>query len=73
MAGFYFSKAMGQWIETLMKDHKEADTITEESIRNIKTVASLGAEKKLSKNYNSLVLSCFITFINRLKHVRRCY
>ena len=53
MAGFYFSKAMGQWIETLMKDHKEADTITEESIRNIKTVASLGAEKKLSKNYNS--------------------
>lgn len=50
---------MGNWIETLMKDHKEADTITEESIRNIKTVASLGAEAKFTAKYNNLVLNKF--------------
>ena len=46
---------MGHWIETLMRDHKDADTITEESIRNIKTVASLGAEKRFTEKYYRLV------------------
>lgn len=46
---------MGLWIETLMRDHKSADTITEESIRNIKTVASLGAEKRFAEKYYNLV------------------
>ena len=38
---------MGKWIETLMRDHKEADSIAEESIRNYKTVTALGAESSM--------------------------
>ena len=46
---------MGKWVETIMTDHKEADTICEESIRNIKTVASLGAESNIVSKYESIV------------------
>ena len=48
---------MGQWIETLMRDHKNADTIIEESIRNVKTVASLGVESQFTQKYTQLVVS----------------
>lgn len=51
---------MGNWIETQMRDHKEADSIAEESIRNYKTVTALGAESQLESKYVSLVEStCF--------------
>ena len=46
---------MGKWVETMMTDHKEADTISEESIRNIKTVASLSAESNIVSKYKSIV------------------
>lgn len=46
---------MGNWIQTLMRDHKEADSIAEESIRNYKTVTALGAESSMEKKYVSLV------------------
>ena len=46
---------MGNWIETQMRDHKEADSIAEESIRNYKTVTALGAESHLESKYASLV------------------
>ncbi|CBK22352.2 uncharacterized protein [Blastocystis hominis] len=51
LAGFRFASAMGKWIETLMRDHKEADSIAEESIRNYKTVTALGAEASMEKKY----------------------
>ena len=57
MAGFRFASAMGKWIETLMRDHKEADSISEESIRNYKTVTALGAESSMERKYVSLVRS----------------
>ena len=37
---------MGKWSQLTMKEHQEADTVAEESFRNVKTVAALGAEKK---------------------------
>ena len=46
---------MGSWIQTLMRDHKEADSIAEESIRNYKTVTALGAESSMETKYVSLV------------------
>ena len=60
LAGSKFANAMGNWIETQMRDHKEADSIAEESIRNYKTVTALGAESQLESKYVSLVEStCF--------------
>ena len=38
-----------------MRDHKEADSIAEESIRNYKTVTALGAESSMETKYVSLV------------------
>lgn len=63
---------MGKWIETLMRDHKEADSITEESIRNYKTVTALGAESSMESKYVSLV-GFLIGFVRaRSKSVRKC-
>ena len=63
---------MGKWIETLMRDHKEADSIAEESIRNYKTVTALGAEASMEKKYVSLVrvVDWFITI--RSRSARKC-
>ena len=63
---------MGKWIETLMRDHKEADSIAEESIRNYKTVTALGAESSMEKKYVSLVrvVDWFITI--RSRSARKC-
>ena len=55
-----------------MRDHKEADSIAEESIRNYKTVTALGAEASMEKKYVSLVrvVDWFITI--RSRSARKC-
>ncbi|KAK8817605.1 hypothetical protein WA538_004324 [Blastocystis sp. DL] len=54
----YFGETMGKWSQLTMKEHQEADTVAEESFRNVKTVAALGAEKKLLTKYHTIVRNC---------------
>ena len=63
---------MGSWIQTLMRDHKEADSIAEESIRNYKTVTALGAESSMEKKYVSLVRVVDWLFMIRSRSARKC-
>ena len=63
---------MGKWIETLIRDHKEADSIAEESIRNYKTVTALGAESSMEKKYVSLVRVVDWLFTIRSRSARKC-
>ena len=63
---------MGKWIETLMRDHKEADSIAEESIRNYKTVTALGAESSMEKKYVSLVRVVDWLVTIRSRSARKC-
>lgn len=45
----------------MMKEHQEADTVSEETFRNCKTVASLGARDKIYSLYNTIVrIDCMI-------------
>lgn len=41
-----------------MMEHQNADTISEEAFRNIKTVSSLGAENKFVNRYNKIIREC---------------
>ena len=41
-----------------MKEHQEADSLSEEAFRNIKTVASLGAESKFINRYHKIIRDC---------------
>ena len=63
---------MGKWIETLMRDHKEADSIAEESIRNYKTVTALGAGSSMETKYVSLVRAVDWLVTIRSKSARQC-
>ena len=55
-----------------MRDHKEADSIAEESIRNYKTVTALGAESSMEKKYVSLVRVVDWLFMIRSRSARKC-
>ena len=55
-----------------MRDHKEADSIAEESIRNYKTVTALGAESSMEKKYVSLVRVVDWLFMIRSRGARKC-
>ena len=46
---------MEDYTDIIMQEHQEADTVSEETFRNCKTVASLGAENKFSSLYNQIV------------------
>ena len=55
----YFGKrfengAVG-YTDVMMKEHQEADTVSEETFRNCKTVASLGARSKIYSVYDTIV------------------
>lgn len=50
----YFSSAY----EVTMKEHQEVDTISEETFRNIKTVASLGAENTIASRCEKIIRNC---------------
>ena len=50
----YFSNAY----EITMKEHQEVDTISEETFRNIKTVASLGAESSIAGRCEKIIRNC---------------
>lgn len=63
---------MGSWIQTLMRDHKEADSIAEESIRNYKTVTALGAGSSMETKYVSLVRAVDWLVTIRSKSARQC-
>ena len=63
---------MGSWIQTLMRDHKEADSIAEESIRNYKTVTALGAESSMETKYVSLVRIAYWLVTIRSRSARKC-
>ena len=71
-AGLQFGKVMGSWIQTLMRDHKEADSIAEESIRNYKTVTALGAESSMERKYVSLVRVVDWLVTIRSRSARKC-
>ena len=64
--GLKYANAMGNWIETLMKDHKEADGIADESLRGIKSVMSLNAESKFTRHYSSIIRRCCVTLLRSL-------
>ena len=53
-----FGMSMGNWSMLVMKEHQEADSVAEEALRNVKTVASLGAERKFSNKYYKIVQDC---------------
>ena len=59
-----------------MRDHKEADSIAEESIRNYKTVTALGAESSMETKYVSLVRAVVYQqhcdFVGLLLHDHSC-
>ena len=42
--GWRFEKSVEDYTDIIMQEHQEADTVSEETFRNCKTVASLGAE-----------------------------
>ena len=41
-----------------MKERQEADSVAEESFRNIKTILSLGAQSKFFSKYAKAVKDC---------------
>ena len=49
---------MSLWSQHTMMEHQNADTISEEAFRNIKTVSSLGAENKFMNRYNKIIREC---------------
>lgn len=55
----YFAKAFEEtffaYTDTIVREHQTVDTMSEETFRNIKTVASMGAEAKLTKKYGTIV------------------
>ena len=53
--GWRFEKSVEDYTDVIMQEHKEADSVSEETFRNCKTVASLGAESKFSSLYNRIV------------------
>ena len=50
-----FQNSYAGYMEVMMQEHQEADTMSEEAFRNIKTVAALGAEKKMFGRYDRIV------------------
>ena len=53
--GKAFESSFADYTEVMMQEHQEADTMSEEAFRNIKTVAALGAEKKMYGRYDRIV------------------
>ena len=53
--GKAFQNSFTGYTEMVMQEHQEADTMSEEAFRNIKTVAALGAEKKMFGRYDRIV------------------
>ena len=56
--GYNFGMKMSLWSQHTMMEHQNADTISEEAFRNIKTVSSLGAENKFMNRYNKIIREC---------------
>ena len=50
-----FQNSFADYTDVMMQEHQEADTMSEEAFRNIKTVAALGAEKKMFGRYDRIV------------------
>ena len=56
--GYKFNKSMNDFSQLTTKEHQEADCLSEESFRNIRTVASLGAEESFIARYTRIILDC---------------
>ena len=54
--GKKFENSSAGYTEVMMKEHQEADTVSEETFRNCKTVASLGARDKIYNLYDTIVM-----------------
>ena len=50
-----FEKSIVDTSDILMKEYQETDTVGEETFRNCKTVASLGAQSKFYSAYERIV------------------
>ena len=65
----YYSKSFEDtffsYNDVIIQEHQDADTMSEETFRNIKTVASMGAESKLSKKYDRIVSCVFLRLLER--------
>ena len=55
---YNFDKSFGKYTEVVMKEHQNADSLAEETFRDIKTVMSLGAEEKFITRYWRIVKDC---------------
>lgn len=53
-----FDKSFGKYTEIVMKEPQNADSLSEETFRDIKTVMSLGAEEKFITRYWRIVKAC---------------
>ena len=53
--GKKFENSSAGYTDIMMKEHQEADVVSEETFRNCKTVASLGARNKIYDLYDSIV------------------
>ena len=53
--GRNFEECVAEYTDIMMREHQEADAMSEESFRNCKTVASLGARDKFYNLYDSIV------------------
>lgn len=53
--GNAFKSSFAGYMDVIVQEHQEADTMSEETFRNIKTVASLGAEKKMEGRFDRIV------------------
>ena len=46
----------------MMTEHQEADVVSEETFRNCKTVASLGAQSRIYQLYDRIVIADILTY-----------
>ena len=54
--GRNFEECVAEYTDIMMREHQEADAMSEESFRNCKTVASLGARDKFYNLYDTIVM-----------------
>ena len=56
--GYKFNKSTNDWSRLTTREHQEADSLSEEAFRNIKTVASLQAEESFISRYTHIIQDC---------------
>ena len=68
LCSFLFERKMDGYNELVLIERQMADSVAEESFRNIKTILSLGAQKKFFSRYGKAVKYCYHRAL-RIVHV----